>query len=132
VGVAVAFNDDDRKVLSHAVSLARQHDSVLCLFHVVEGPGGAVFGAEAFDAEARKDEAYLAQLGTALGHRGVEVEAFLGFGDVPKELIRFGKRAKIDILVMGGHGHRGISDLLYGSTISPVRHELNIPIVIVR
>lgn len=132
VGVAVAFNDDDRKVLSHALPLARQHDAVLCLFHVVEGASGTVFGAEAYDAEAREDEAYLNQLAVALGHRGVEVEIFLGFGNVPGELVRLALDQNIDVLVMGGHGHRGISDLVFGSTISPVRHELNIPIIIVR
>lgn len=132
VGVAVAHNDVDRKVLSHALPLARQHDAILCLFHVVEGASGTIFGPEAYDAEAREDEAYLNQLAVALGHKGVEVEVFLGFGDVPGELVRMAHEQKIDALVMGGHGHRGIADLLFGSTISPVRHELDIPIIIVR
>jgi manganese transport protein len=132
VGVAVAFADQDKKVLSHALPLARQHDAVVCLFHVVEGAAGVAFGSDAYDKEAREDEAYLNQLAVALGHRGVEVETFLGFGDVAKELIRMVQEEKIDILVMGGHGHRGLSDLLFGSTISPVRHELQIPVVVVR
>jgi manganese transport protein len=132
VGVAVAFTDDDRKVLSHALPLARHHDAVLCLFHVVEGAGGAVFGADAYDREAREDEAYLEKLATSLGYKGVEVEVFLGFGDVPKELVRLTKEQQVDILVMGGHGHRGIRDVLFGSTISPVRHQLQIPVIVVR
>lgn len=132
VGVAVAFGDADRKVLSHALPLARQHDATLCLFHVVEGAGGVVFGSDAYDAEAREDEQYLNQLARTLTHRGVEVEPFLGFGDVIKELIRMVREQNVDILVMGGHGHRGLADLLFGSTISPLRHELEIPIVIVR
>lgn len=132
VGVAVAFSNDDQKVLGHALSLARYHDAVLCLFHVVEGAGGAVFGSDAYDSEAREDEEYLNKLGTSLGYKGVEVEAFLGFGDVPRELVRLTKEQDIDILVMGGHGHRGISDLLFGSTVSPVRHQLDIPVIVVR
>jgi manganese transport protein len=132
IGVAVAHNDIDRKVLSHALPLARQHDAVMCLFHVVEGAGGLTFGPDAYDTEAREDEQYLNQLGVSLGHRGVEVEVFLGFGDVSKELIRMVQEQNIDILVMGGHGHRGISDILFGSTVSPVRHELEIPVIVVR
>ena len=31
IGVAVAYTDDDKKVLSHALPLARQHDATLCL-----------------------------------------------------------------------------------------------------
>jgi len=132
VGVAVAFGDADMKVLSHALPIAHQHDATLCLFHVVEGAGGVVFGPDAYDAEAREDEQYLNQLGRTLTHRGVEVEVFLGFGDVIKELLRLVREQKVDILLMGGHGHRGLADLLFGSTISPLRHELEIPIIIVR
>ena len=35
-------------------------------------------------------------------------------------------------MVLGGHGHRGLFDLLHGYTISGVRHDLDIPIVAVR
>ncbi len=70
IGVALAFHDDDRKVLSHALPLARQHDSALCLFHVVEGPAGTVFGPDAYDTEAREDEAYLTRVAVAIGHKG--------------------------------------------------------------
>ncbi|AFM24635.1 Nramp family divalent metal transporter [Desulfomonile tiedjei] len=132
IGVAVAHTDDDKKVLSHALLLARQHDATLCLFHVVEGAGGVVFGSDAYDKEARQDEQYLKRLAESLGYRGVEVEFFLGFGVVTSELVRLVQEQHIDVLLMAGHGHRGISDILFGSTISPVRHGLDIPIVIVR
>ncbi|MBL0175519.1 MAG: Nramp family divalent metal transporter [Ignavibacteria bacterium] len=132
IGVSVAFSDDDHKVLSHAFSLARHHDATLCLFHVVEGVGGIVFGEEAFDHEAREDAEYLDTLARALGTRGVETETALGYGSVPKEIVRLALEHKVDLLVMGGHGHRGMSDMLFGSTINPVRHELEIPIIIVR
>jgi manganese transport protein len=132
VGVSVEHIEDDRKVLAHAYTLARHHDAKLCLFHVVEGVGGVVFGSEAFDREARDDEEYLVKLAQSISNRGVEVETFLGYGSVPKEIVRLSREAEIDVLVMGSHGHRGMSDLFFGSTISPVRHELQIPIVIVR
>jgi len=132
IGVSVSFNDDDQKVLSHAYSLARHHDATLCLFHVVEGAAGQVFGESALDHEAREDEEYLSTLARAIGNRGVETETCLGFGDVPKEIIRMVGEQSVDILVMGGHGHRGMNDILFGSTITPVRHGLGIPIVIVR
>lgn len=132
VGVAVAFSDDDQKALSHAYLLARQHDATLCLFHVVEGVGGVVYGPDAYDAEAREDEQYLNKLAISLGHKGVEVETFLGYGDVVTELTRLIHEQAIDIVVMGGHGHRGLSDILFGSTVAPVRHRVEIPVVVVR
>ncbi len=60
------------------------------------------------------------------------MEVFLGFGDVPREIVRLAREQKIDVLLMGGHGHRGISDILFGSTVTPMRHILDIPIVVVR
>jgi manganese transport protein len=39
------------------------------------------------------------------------------------------EREQIDLLVVGGHGHKGLADLLQGQTINGVRHELTIPAV---
>jgi len=33
---------------------------------------------------------------------------------------------------MGAHGHGGFKDLIFGNTINPVRHDLDIPMLIVR
>jgi manganese transport protein len=32
---------------------------------------------------------------------------------------------------MGAHGHKGLSDMLYGETINEVRHRIQIPLLIV-
>jgi len=56
----------------------------------------------------------------------------LGFGRVPKEIVRIAKEKNVDLLVMGGHGHRGIKDLLFGTSISQVRHELKIPVLVIQ
>lgn len=132
IGVTVAFSDSDKKVLSEATSLARQHGATLYLFHVVEGAGGFVYGGEAFDTEAREDELYLQRVADALCLQGIEAKGFLGFGDVPKAIVRLAKEHQVEMLVMGGHGHRGVWDFIFGATISPVRHELTIPMVIIR
>jgi manganese transport protein len=132
IGVTVAFSNSDAKVLGHACQLARQHSAMLCLFHVVEGAGGVVYGKQAYDAEAREDEVFLRRLADSIAENGVRTEAHLGFGNVPQAVVRFAREQHVDMLVMGGHGHRGLSDILFGATISPVRHELTIPMVIVR
>jgi hypothetical protein len=35
-------------------------------------------------------------------------------------------------VIMGAHGHGGLKDLIFGTTINPVRHNLQVPILIVR
>jgi manganese transport protein len=37
-----------------------------------------------------------------------------------------------DLIAMASHGHRYLSDILHGSTISSVRHKSFIPILLVR
>ena len=49
-----------------------------------------------------------------------------------KEIVRYARDIQPDLLVMGAHGHGGFKDLIFGNTINPVRHELNIPILVVR
>jgi manganese transport protein len=63
---------------------------------------------------------------------GLEVQAVLGFGRISKEIVRIADEQKIDLLVMGAHGHSGIKDIIFGTSISKVRHVLKIPVLVVR
>jgi len=33
---------------------------------------------------------------------------------------------------MGAHGHKGLKDLIFGTTVDSVRHKVNIPVLIIR
>jgi len=46
--------------------------------------------------------------------------------------VRIVKENGADMLVIGAHGHSGIKDWFYGQTIDSVRHELNIPVLVVK
>jgi manganese transport protein len=132
IGVALDLGELDVKVLSHTQVLAQQQGARLVLMHVVEGVGGQLFGKQAYDDEARDDQEHLEKHVEQLKNTGLEVEAVLGFGRVPKEIIRISKEYKIDLLVMGGHGHRGIKDIIFGTSISKVRHGLKIPVLVIQ
>jgi manganese transport protein len=132
IGVALDLGALDIKVLSHAQSLARQNGARLLLMHVVEGVGGQLFGKQAYDDEARDDLQHLENHAEQIRRNGIEVQAVLGFGRVPKEIIRISNEQKIDILIMGGHGHRGLRDLIFGTSISKVRHGLKIPVLVIQ
>ena len=132
IGVALDLGSLDTKVLSHAQSLAQQNGAHLILMHIVEGVGGQLFGTQAYDDEARDDQGHLEKHAKQLRDSGLEVQAVLGYGRVPKEIVRIAKEYKIDLLVMGGHGHRGFKDIVFGTSISKVRHELKIPVLVVQ
>ncbi|RPH38040.1 iron/manganese transporter [bacterium] len=132
LGAAIDYETPTEKVLAHAQSLAAQHGACLYLFHVVEGVSGLVYGSEAYDEEARKDREYLEAIASQLRSSGLEVIPVLGYGRVTTELVRLAKANKVDLLVMGGHGHKYLADFLFGTTISKVRHELGIPVLVVK
>jgi manganese transport protein len=132
IGVALDFGDLDNKVLSHAQTLARQHGASVALFHVVEGVSGQLYGKDAYDDEARKDLSRLEDVAAQMKAAGIDATPVLGFGRVPEQLVALSRSEKIDLLVVGGHRHRGIKDLFFGATVSEVRHQLSIPVFVVQ
>jgi len=50
----------------------------------------------------------------------------------PEEIVNFTRKLQPDLLVMGAHGHKGVKDLVFGTTIESVRHGVQAPILIVR
>jgi manganese transport protein len=119
------------------VSLARTHGAELVLLHVVDGAGGQWYGAQTGVQESREDEAYLHDLAQRLRDelkdQGIPaIDTVLGYGDPSREIVSLTREKGIDLMVMGGHGHRGLLDWLHGETITGVRHGLHVPILTVR
>jgi len=132
IGVALDHSARDKPTLRHAAALARRHGAELVLLHIVEGVGGQVFGQDAADRERRMDQAYLEELAAALRDKGVPARPVLRFGNPPQELSRAVNEDKIDLLVLGSHGHGTLADWLFGETTGAVRHAVRIPVLIVR
>lgn len=137
VGVALDALPTDGAMLAEAVALANTHRAGLVLMHVVNGVGGTWYGAQTGDSESRDDAEYLETVAHGLkkescGRDIPTIETILGYGDAPSEIVRIARESGIDTLIVGGHGHRGLADLIHGQTISTVRHGLDIPVVAVR
>ena len=123
----------DRVALSHAASLAERNRATIYLLHVEEGVTSQLYGSDSSTAEVEAGRQYLDSLVRSLGAREIEVETAIRHGSNPrKEIVLYAKEIAPDLLVMGAHGHGGIKDLIFGNTINPVRHRLNIPILVVR
>ena len=56
----------------------------------------------------------------------------LRFGNPARELSRTVADEKIDLLVLGSHGHGKIGDWFFGETAGTVRHAVRIPVLAVR
>jgi manganese transport protein len=138
IGVALEAKPSDAAVIAEAVALARANKAELVLMHVVEGAGGQWYGPQTGDVESREDEKYLTglakRLKADLAASGVpDVRPALAYGgNVPWQLVRLARNEEVDLIVVGSHGHRGMSDFLHGQTIDKVRHDLHVPIMAVR
>lgn len=130
IAVALDFSNGDQTVLAHAVGQASA-DSSFVLIHIVESASAKVLGTEAYDFETQKDAEKLEAYAVQLKEQGFAAEAFLGYRNRSKEIIRLVKDADADMLVIGAHGHTGVKDWFYGETINDVRHGLKIPVLIV-
>jgi manganese transport protein len=130
--VALGRDGSDAQVIGKALSLAKMSDSLITLLHVADSAAGSVYGSEIYDEHTRKDEEYLVEIAEQIRNYGVPVEIALAFGNPASEIIKFVTSHKTDLLVMGAHGHSLLSDILLGETVEPVRHKLNIPILVVR
>ena len=130
--VPVENSEYDDVILDHIVPLAQCNGAKLILFHVADGWAARYFREDADSPEVREDRQYLQQRAEALRQKGLEVETVLGFGDPGKEIIRLARERKCDLIAMTTHGHRFISDLLYGSAVHKVRHCVDVPVLLLR
>lgn len=123
----------DRLAVSHASAMAKLHDAKLYLLHVEEGVTSQIYGPEASTAEVEAGEHYLDQIADALRQQGIGVETAVFHSASPRrEIVRYARQIRPDLVIMGAHGHGGLKDLIFGNTINPVRHNLDVPILIVR
>jgi manganese transport protein len=131
VAAALDFGDTDAEVLSRAASLAASAKCPLLLIHVVESAGALALGRDIGDTESRADLERLKRYAVDLGKYDVDVEVKLGFGSPVRVLPEIVERHGVELLVVGAHGHHGVTDWLYGSTIDELRHRLNISVLVV-
>ena len=130
--VAVENSPADQAILRHVRELAALTGAELLLVHVADG-----WAARHFDQlklreseEMRADRAYLAQLAESLSDLKVTTE--LAMGDPANELIRLCQEREVDLIAMSTHGHRFLNDLIRGTTVSKVRHMVQIPVLLLR
>lgn len=130
IAVALDFGKHDDTLLAHAIGQGQGNAEYL-LIHVVESASARLLGSQSDDYETRNDDERLQLYVQQLHEQGLTATGHLGFQNRAGEIIRIIKESKADMLVIGAHRHSGLKDWLYGETINSVRHELNIPILVV-
>ncbi len=130
IAVALDFSDNDIKLLSAAIGQAT-HEKEFILIHIVESATAKLHGNLTADYETQHDKERLDFYVSQLIEKGYKARGILGFKESAKEIVRIVNEEKADMLVIGAHGHTGLKDFIYGTTINAVRHDLKIPVFIV-
>jgi manganese transport protein len=130
--VPLDHSESDREALSNAVAVARTHNAEIVLLHVEEGVTSRMFGSLSSTAEIAEGQDYLSDIVTSLRNQNIRVDVHVRHGKSPAQEIAAAVREfEPDLLVMASHGHRGLKDLIFGTTINAVRHRVKIPLLIV-
>ena len=132
--VAIEHSSADATILSHVLPLARMTRAQLLLLHVADG-----WAARAYDdlelresEEMKDDRAYLERLANDLTAEGLPTEWRLGRGEPASIIVEMAQKEHVDLVAMATHGHRLINDLLRGTTVNKVRHDLEIPVLLLK
>jgi manganese transport protein len=132
IGVALDNSAIDELAISRAMSLAKIHRAELTLIHITDSPAVQVYGEEMIDEHAREDMAYIFEVAAILRQQGYKVKPILASGKPAAEIVKISKAEGIDLLILGSHGHKFFGDMFFGETASTVRHNLDIPTLVVK
>ena len=124
----------DETILTHIKPLARMTGAKLLLVHVADGWVARNFNQLqlAESEEMKQDRAYLEGRRAELAAEGFTCAAVLALGEPSDEIIKLAQEKDVDLIAMTTHGHRLISDILYGATADKVRHAVNVPVLLLK
>jgi nucleotide-binding universal stress UspA family protein len=132
--VPLENSSTDVAILDHVRKLAGSCGAAVVLIHVADG--WVARNIRQLDLreseEMQKDRAYIEKVCAQLTGEGLACEALLASGDPAKEITDAASREQCDLIAMGTHGHKFINDLLRGSVADSVRHNTEIPVLLVR
>jgi nucleotide-binding universal stress UspA family protein len=132
--VALENSDADRTVIEHVQQLAKLTGASLLLVHVADGWAARHFEELALreSEEMKDDRAYLEKIRADLASRGFETRTHLAMGDPATQLVKVAAEQHVDLIAMSTHGHRLLNDILRGSTADRVRHNVAVPVLMIK
>ena len=124
----------DETILTHIKPLARMTGATLLLVHVANGWVARNFKQLqlAESEEMKQDRAYLEKRRAELVADGFTCAAVLALGEPSDEIINLAREKDVDLIAMTTHGHRLISDIVYGATADRVRHAVDVPVLLLK
>ncbi|HSJ89191.1 MAG TPA: universal stress protein, partial [Anaerolineales bacterium] len=71
------------------------------------------------------------RLAEMMKRSGISTDWRLGAGEPASELANMINALNAEMVILGSHGHSGVSDLIHGTVISNLRHRVKASVMIV-
>lgn len=125
--IAFDFSEASEKPLHHAIAVARHYRAKFYLANIVSSVGYTIAGAEVSSLVLERTQREAQELEEKLGKSGMlfglEHEFIVREGNVWEQLEQVIKEKKVDVVVVGTHGRRGLGKLVLGSVAEQIfRH----------
>lgn len=136
---ATDFSATSRRALTAATVLAKSSSATLTILHVLAPP--MVTPEQYLDASTmaqldKRARAWsigeLQKLSKRTSRAGIETTVLVRHGDPAEQIVRASQAGKVDLIVTGTHGRRGLKRLFLGSVAQRVVTLASCPVVTVR
>lgn len=130
---ATDFAKDSSLVASKAEAMAKEFDAQLSIVHIVEPLPAYAYGyLGQIDVENQVVEEAKQELVKLAEKLNVpENHQFIRIGIAKHEILTLAKEINADLIIVGSHGHAGLSQLL-GSTATSIIHGAHCDVLTVR
>jgi len=122
----------DKTIIRHIKELAKLVGGRVVLLHVADGWAARTYGSDAVSREITEDSGYLENVRQEFEKEGIAAEAQLAYGDPATEIVKWVETQGCDLVAMSTHGHRFLGDLFFGATADRVRHNISVPVLLLR
>jgi nucleotide-binding universal stress UspA family protein len=130
--VPTDFSEVSERALEYAKSLAKQGNAELLIVHVnpplnlITPPEAA--WVDAGEIESLREE-QLEQRGAGLRSQGYRARAISLTGSLNDELLQAVRENKVDLIVLGTHGRKGLDRFLLGSDAEALFRQVHCPVL---
>jgi nucleotide-binding universal stress UspA family protein len=133
------FSEGSAQALQYAVDMAKKYSAKLYVVHVIYDiakatgwyvPHVSMDQMYKDIEQGAKKELENFGVGELSGVKNIERSVIMG---VPhEEIVNFANKNRIDLIIMGTHGRKGIDRILFGSTASQIVRFAPCPVLTVR
>ncbi len=134
IAIATDFSSWSDRATRHALLVARQFGAVVHFLHAVRRSEFALVPDMMVDLDAlaqRDSDDQMARLRAVHGLDSIGLRCWNMDGEISEVFGDFIHDHCIDLLVLGTHGRRGVSKLIFGSIAQEISHHVSCPILTV-